>query len=93
VCEGCILSGGRIDKSVLSPNVRVNSYSQVEESIIFEDVSIGRRARIRRAIIDKHVSVPEGMSIGYDHAEDEARGLTVFAKEDLVVVPKGHRFV
>jgi glucose-1-phosphate adenylyltransferase len=92
VCEGCILSGGRIDKSVLSPNVRVNSYSQVEESIILEDVSIGRRARVRRAIIDKHVSVPEGMSIGYDHEEDKARGLTVFPEEDLVVVPKGHRF-
>jgi glucose-1-phosphate adenylyltransferase len=92
VCEGCILSGGRIDKSVLSPNVRVNSYSHVEESILLEDVSVGRRARVRRAIIDKHVTIPEGMSIGYDHGEDKARGLTVFPEEDLVVVPKGHRF-
>jgi len=93
VCEGAILSGGRIDRCILSPNVRVNSYSHVEESILFEDVSIGRRARVRRAIIDKHVTVPEGLSIGYDHAEDVARGLTVFEKEDLVVVPKGHRLV
>jgi glucose-1-phosphate adenylyltransferase len=91
VCEGCILSGGRIDRSILSPNVRINSYSHVEESILFEDVSVGRRAKIRRTIIDKHVVVPEGMSIGYDHDEDRARGLTVFEDEDLVVVPKGHR--
>jgi glucose-1-phosphate adenylyltransferase len=92
VCEGCIISGGRIDRSVLSPNVRVNSFSHVEQSIIMEGVIVGRRARIRRAIIDKNVSVPEGMSIGYDHAADERAGLTVLAKEDLVVVPKGHKF-
>ncbi len=91
VCEGCILSGGRIDRSILSPNVRVNSYSHVEESIILEGVSVGRRARVRRAIIDKHVTVPEGMTIGYDHGADEERGLTVFPEEDLVVVPKGHK--
>ena len=92
VCEGCILSGGRIDRSILSPNVRVNSYSQIQESILFEDVNVGRRARIRRAIVDKHVTVPEGVTIGHDHAQDAARGLTVYEKEDLVVVPKGHRF-
>jgi glucose-1-phosphate adenylyltransferase len=91
VCEGCIISGGRIDRSVLSPNVRVHSYSHVEESILFEGVHVGRRARLRRAIIDKNVEIPEGMKIGYDHADDERLGLTVLEKEDLVVVPKGHR--
>jgi len=91
VCEGCILSGGRIDRSILSPNVRVNSYSHVEASILFEDVNIGRRARIRRAIVDKHVTIPEGMRIGHDHDQDRARGLTVLDAEDLVVVPKGHK--
>ncbi len=92
VCEGCIISGGRIDRSVLSPNVRVNSFAHVEESIILDNVNVGRRARIRRAIIDKNVTVPEGATIGYDHADDRRRGLTVLDKEDLVVVPKGHRF-
>jgi glucose-1-phosphate adenylyltransferase len=92
VCEGCIISGGRIDRSVLSPNVRVNSFAHVEQSIILEGVQVGRRARIRRTIIDKNVTVPEGLSIGYDHAEDARRGLTVMEKEDLVVVPKGHGF-
>jgi len=90
VSEGCIVSGGRIDRSVLSPNVRVNSFSHVEESILFESVNVGRRARVRRAIIDKDVSIPEGYTIGYDHAADRRAGLTVLEDDDLVVVPKGH---
>ena len=92
VCEGCIISGGRIDRSVLSPNVRVHSYSHVEESILFEGVDIGRRSRIRRTIIDKNVFVPEGTTIGYDHEADRKRGFTVDAESDLVVVPKSYRF-
>jgi glucose-1-phosphate adenylyltransferase len=92
VCEGCIISGGRIDRSVLSPNVRINSFAHVEESIVLDNVNIGRRARMRRTIVDKSVNVPEGMTIGFNHDEDRARGLTVLDKEDLVVVPKGHRF-
>jgi glucose-1-phosphate adenylyltransferase len=92
VCEGCIISGGRIDRSVLSPNVRVNSYSHVEESILFEGVNVGRRARLRRTIVDKNVVIPEGMAIGYDADADRRRGLTVLDDEDLVVVPKGFQF-
>jgi glucose-1-phosphate adenylyltransferase len=92
VSEGCILSGGRIDRSVLSPNVRINSFSHVEESILFEGVQIGRHARVRRAILDKNVIVPEGMQIGYDHEQDVARGLAFFPDDDLVAVPKGHTF-
>jgi glucose-1-phosphate adenylyltransferase len=91
VCEGCIISGGRIDRSVLSPSVRVNSYSHVEESILFDGVRVGRRARVRRAIVDKNVEIPEGYQIGFDHDQDRRAGLTVLDKEDLVVVPKGHR--
>lgn len=60
VAEGCIVSGGTIRHSVLSPQVRINSFANVEESILFERVQIGRRARIRRAIIDKNVEIPPG---------------------------------
>ncbi len=92
VSEGCIVSGGRIDRSVLSPAVRVNSYAHVEESILFEGVEVGRNAKIRRAIVDKNVHVPERYEIGFDHAADRAAGLTVLDDHDLVVVPKGHKF-
>jgi len=58
VSEGCIISGGRVDRSILGLRVRVNSFSDVAESILFDDVEVGRHARIRRAIIDKGVRVP-----------------------------------
>ena len=87
VCEGCIISGGHIERSVLSPRVRLNSYAHVSESILFEGVEIGRHCRIRRTIIDKYVKVPEGTVIGYDREEDERR-FTV-SPEGIVIVPKG----
>jgi len=73
VGAGSIVSGGRVEKSVLGLDVRVNSYSEVDDSIIFNHVIIGRHARIRRAIIDRHVNLPEGTVIGYDLEADRAR--------------------
>ncbi len=70
---GSIVSGGRVERSVLGYDVRVNSYSEVDDSIIFNHVNIGRRCRIRRAIIDRHVVLPEGTVIGYDIEADRAR--------------------
>ncbi len=87
LCSGCIISGGRVERSILSPNVRINSYSLVQDSILFDYVQIGRHARIRRAIIDKDVHVPPGFQIGYDPKED-ARRFTV-TDSGLVVVPRG----
>jgi glucose-1-phosphate adenylyltransferase len=87
VSEGCIISGGRIDRTILSPGVRINSYSHVEESILMDGVDVGRHARIRRAVVDKGVRVPSGMEIGYDHDLDRRRGFTVTG-EGVVVVPK-----
>jgi glucose-1-phosphate adenylyltransferase len=90
VSEGCIISGGRIDRTVLSPQVRVNSFAYVEESILMDGVDIGRYYRIRRAIIDKGVKVPANTEIGYD-PEADARRFTV--SDGIVVVPKGYKFV
>jgi glucose-1-phosphate adenylyltransferase len=73
VAGGSILSGGRVSRSVVGYDVRVNSYSEVEQSIVFNHVSIGRHCRIRRAIIDRHVELPEGTVIGYDPEVDRAR--------------------
>ncbi|HZS37336.1 MAG TPA: glucose-1-phosphate adenylyltransferase [Polyangia bacterium] len=89
VSEGCIISGGRIDRTVLSPGVRINSYSHVEESILMDDVQIGRRAKVRRAILDKGVDVPADAEIGYDVEADRRRFHV--SDEGIVVVPKDAR--
>jgi glucose-1-phosphate adenylyltransferase len=87
VSPGCVLSGGQAVRSVLSPHVRINSFASVEDSILFENVTVGRHARVRRAIIDKDVSIPEGMTIGYDR-ELDGRRFTV-TDGGLVVISKG----
>src|SRR5579864_3448164 len=71
VSSGCIISGATVRRSVMSPDVRVNSYAEVESCIIFSHVNIGRHCRIRRAIIDRDVHIPEGSVIGYDVEEDK----------------------
>lgn len=88
VSEGCIISGGSLSRCILSPKVRINSYSQVSESILMENVSIGRRVEIKRAIVDKNVIIPEGMKIGFNREEDEKRGFYV-SQGGVTVVPKG----
>lgn len=87
LAPGCIVSGGRVRRSLLSPDVKVNSYSEVTDSILFRGVDVGRRAVVRRAIVDKHVTIPEGYQIGVDHEQDRKR-FTV-TPEGVVVVPKG----
>ena len=89
LCNGCIISGGRVERSILSPDVRINSYSLVEDSILFDRVEVGRRSRIRRAIIDKAVMIPPGFSVGYD-LEEDAKRFTV-TESGVVVIPKGAR--
>ncbi len=91
VCQGSIISGGTVEKSILSPNVRVNSYARIEGSILFQGVDVGRRAKIRNAIIDKGVCIPPGVEIGFDPEEDRRRGLTV-TETGIVVIPKGDNF-
>jgi glucose-1-phosphate adenylyltransferase len=86
VAAGGIVSGGRVVRSVLSTGVRVNSYCEVEYSILMPNVKIGRNSRIRRAIVDTGVEIPESSVIGYDEDEDRARGYTV-TESGIVVVP------
>lgn len=87
LCPGTIISGGRVERSILSVNVRVNSYAEVEDSILFDSVDIGRHAKIRRAIIDKGVHIPQGTVIGFDHEHDRARGFTV-SEGGITVIAK-----
>lgn len=87
VCGGCIISGGRVQNSVLSPNVVVYDHADVRESVLMENVVIGEHARIRRAIIDKDVIIPPKTEIGYDRDAD-ARRFTV-TDSGLVAISKG----
>jgi len=87
VCSGSIVSGGQVERSILGPRCRVNSYARVEDSILFAGVDIGRHARVRRSIIDKGVAIPPGTEIGFDPVHDRARGFTV-TDSGLTVIPK-----
>jgi len=92
ICQGTIVSGGFVRRSILSPNVRINSYASVEESILFEGVDVGRHARIRRAIVDKGIRIPSGVAIGFDPELDRQRGFTVSDQGITVVAsPDGVR--
>ncbi|MDO5535433.1 MAG: glucose-1-phosphate adenylyltransferase, partial [Propionibacteriaceae bacterium] len=77
VSSGCIISGGDVDRSVLSPNVVVDKWAKVEESVIFSGARIGRNAVVRRAILDKGVHVEDGAEIGVNREADLARGYHV----------------
>lgn len=87
VSGGCIISGARVQNTVLSPDVIVRDHSEIRESIVMEHVRIGEHCKIRRAIIDKDVVIPDKTDIGYDPDQDRKR----FHVTDsgLVVISKG----
>lgn len=88
VSNGVIVSGGLVRDSVLSPGVRVNSWSRVERSVIMHNTKIGRHAVVENAILDKNVMVPEGAVVGVDKDHDRARGFLV-SPGGVTVVGKG----
>jgi len=87
ICGGCIVSGGRIQRSILSPNVRVNSFTEIYDSLLMEGVQVGRYAKIRKAIIDKDIIIPPGTVIGYNIKDDKKR--FTISENGVVVVAKG----
>lgn len=88
VAPGCVISGGIVRSSVLSYKVTVQSWSEVDESVVMDDVEVGRFCRIKKAIIDKHNSIPPYTQIGMDPQED--RKQFHVTPRGIVVVPKGH---
>jgi glucose-1-phosphate adenylyltransferase len=90
ISQGSIVSGGRVKNSILSPEVRINSYSNVEDCILMHGVDVGRHARLRRVIVDKYVHIPPGVEIGYNPEEDRRR-FTV-TESGIVVIPRNACF-
>jgi glucose-1-phosphate adenylyltransferase len=88
VSDGCIISGGMVEQSILSPGVIVERDAWVYQSVVFDDTFIEPGAKIRRAIVDKECRVMAGASIGFDSTLDKARGCTV-TDSGIVVIPKG----
>ncbi len=88
VSPGCIVSGGMVRRSVLAPDVRVNSYAHVEESILMDRCDVGRHSRIRRAIVEKDIRLPDHTTIGYDLDEDAKRYRVT--PSGIVVVEAAH---
>ncbi len=91
ICDGVIISGGKVEDSILSPKVRVNSFSYVKNCILFHNVNIGRKARLKNVIVDKNVSIPEEEEIGFNLEKDRKRFHVT--KEGIVVIPKGFKFL
>jgi glucose-1-phosphate adenylyltransferase len=91
VGNGSIVSGGRVQRCVVGNNVRVNSYCEVSDSILYNHVNVGRHSRIRRAIIDRHVTLPERTEIGYDMEADRRRfhvtdsGIVVVVRQESLI--------
>lgn len=90
ISPGVIISGGEVMSSVLSPHVRVNSWSSVRNSVLFDSVNVGRNATVVNAIVDKNVVIEEGAQLGLDREHDIERGFNV-TESGIVVVPKGVR--
>ena len=90
ICDGSIISGGLVERSVIGANVKINSFAYVTDSILMFNCNVGRHARIRRAIIDKNVTIPEGYEIGFDPENDKKKftvtdsGIVVIGKNSIL---------
>ena len=97
VSGGCIISGSYVCRSLLFSNVRVHSFSNVEDSVILPNVEIARNVTLKRVVVDKNCVIPEGLTVGVDREKDEERffvtkkGITLITPEMLGQAVHGSR--
>ena len=87
VSGGCVISGSTVRHSLLFSNVRVNSYTELQDVVALPDVSFGRYCHIKRAVIDKGCEMPDGTIIGED-AEADAKQFYVSPSGVVLVTPE-----
>ena len=87
VSGGCIVSGATVRQSLLFSDVRVHSYSELEDCVVLPDVDIGERCRLTKVVVDKGCRIPDGTVIGED-AQADARRYYVSPKGVVVVTPE-----
>ncbi len=93
VCEGSIVSGATVRDSLVGMDCRINSFAEVDQCVLMDDIEVGRGARLCRCIVDKHVCIPPGARIGYDHDEDRKHfhitpnGIVVVSKSQHIPPP------
>lgn len=88
ICNGVVVSGAQVTRSIVGPNCRINEFAEVDGAILFDNVEVGKHAKIRNAIIEKDVIIPEGVSIGYNREQDLQMGFTV-SEGGITVIAKG----
>jgi glucose-1-phosphate adenylyltransferase len=87
VSGGCVISGATVRHSLLFSNVRVNSYTELQDVVALPDVSFGRYCHISKAVIDKGCEIPDGTTIGED-AEADAERFYVSPNGVVLVTPE-----
>jgi glucose-1-phosphate adenylyltransferase len=87
VSGGCIISGSVVRRSLLYSNVRVHSFSHVEDSVILPDVEIARNVTLKRVVVDKNCTIPEGLTVGVN-PEDDAKRFFVTEKGITLITPE-----
>ena len=85
ISGGCIVTGAKLRKTLLFSNVRIHSFSFIDESVILPEVVVNRNCKIRRAILDRGCNIPEGSVIGFDLEQDKANGFRVTEKGVVMV--------
>ncbi|MGL6026529.1 MAG: glucose-1-phosphate adenylyltransferase [Vibrio sp.] len=90
IANGVINSGGSVQHSIISSNVRINDAAQVIDSILFDDVEVGEGCKLKHCIVDKHVIIPPYTEIGFNPDQDAKRFR--ISEQGVVVVPESYQF-